>query len=168
MTCGNKANRKFTVWFEQAYFILSFMNLGVLQLHSYKSQQSPAARYNKHPGNPSQSVSMIKDGQQMLLGWIWLLCYLVGISVESTDKSDDSVPQFSRLTFCNHWVLFSMALSRLSSFCSCQEGLSFWVLSAVDRLASVDACGGESLWKVLLTLKSFEGRQWSTSGRMNV
>lgn len=168
---GDEAYRKFSclIWANLFHFVPSApcpaRYLGVLQLHSYASQQSPAARSNKRPGNPSSSASMIKDGQQMLLGCVWWLCRLVGISAEPTDKSAVSAPQ---LTFCNHCVLFTMALSRLSSFCSCQEGLSCWVLSAADRLASVDACGGESLWRVLLTLKSFEGRQWSTSGRMNV
>lgn len=71
-------------------------------------------------------------------------------------------------TFCNHWVLFSIALSRLSSFFSCQEGLSFCALPSLDWPVSGDTSGAESLWRVLVTWKSLEGWQCSTSGRMKV
>lgn len=67
-------------------------------------------------------------------------------------------------TFCSHWVLFSMALSRLSSLLSCQEDLSFRVVPGLGWLVS----GAESRWKALATWKSSEGRQCSTSGRTKV
>lgn len=137
--------------------------------HSY-TRCCHGARYadNKHPGNPSYvlNLSISKACQQMLFDSRVDILYFVlqrttGCSVTG---------RFSRqlLTFCSHWVLFSMAFSRLSSFLSCQEGLSFWALPFPDWLVSDSLSGGESLWRVLVTWKSFTGRQCSTSGRMKV
>lgn len=61
-------------------------------------------------------------------------------------------------TFCSHCVLFSVALSRVSSFLSCQVG-SAWGNSGAE---------GESRWRELVTWKSPAGRHCSTSGRIKV
>lgn len=57
-----------------------------------------------------------------------------------------------------------MALSRLSSFLSCQEDSSFRVVPFLGWLVS----GAKSRWKALATRKPSEGRQCSTSGRTKV
>lgn len=153
------------IWANLFHFVPSApaTHLGVLQLReptkSCSQIQQASRKSQLECINDKRWSTDVTGLRLMALPFSWNLC---GTRLT---KVSFHAPQ---LTFCNHCVLFSMALSRISSFCSCQEGLSCWVLSAADRLASVDACGGESLWRVLLTLKSFEGRQWSTSGRMNV
>ena len=71
------------------------------------------------------------------------------------------------LTFCSHSVLFSVALSRTSSFLWSQEG-RVWPPPPSGWPGPGSGAGGESLWRELVTRKSLRGEQWSTSGSRKV